>query len=156
VKTGDFPRSLWGDNPLLAYLVGLCPALAVSNRLANALLLGAVMLFALLGTGVGSVALERLVPPRLRLPSRLLLASALVSAARHFLWALDPTLGAGLALVREVLGAGTITLFPVGHFRGLVSIRGLPPARVLAAAPGALLLLGYASALVRRWKAGKA
>jgi electron transport complex protein RnfE len=196
VKARDFPRSLWSDNPLVAYLVGLCPALAVSNRLANALLLGAVMLFALLGMGIGSVALERLLPPRLRLPARLLLASALVSAAQRFLWALAPTLGAGLgvylpllavnclllgsagarsvrqgaleaagrgaafaaalvclALVREVLGAGTITLFPVGHFGGVVSIRGLPPARVLAAAPGALLLLGYAAAVVRRRKA---
>ncbi len=79
VKTGDFPRVLWRDNPLLVYLVGLCPALAVSNRLVNALLLGAVMLFALLGTGVAAVGLERLAPPRLRLPLRLLLASALVS-----------------------------------------------------------------------------
>lgn len=198
MKSGDFPRRLWGENPLVAYLVGLCPALAVSNRLANALLLGAVMLFALLGTGIASVALERLVPPRLRLPARLLVASALVSAAQRFLWVLAPTLGAGLgiylpllavnclllgsagagslsqgaleaagrgaafavalaclALVREVLGAGTITLFPVGRFGGVLSIRGLPPARVLAAAPGALLLLGYASALAR-WRRRRA
>ena len=194
-RSGEFPRRLWGENPLVAYLVGLCPALAVSNRVANALLLAAVMLFALLGTGIASVALERLLPPRLRLPARLLLASALVSAAQRFLWALAPTLGAGLgiylpllavnclllgsagagsvaegvleaagrgaafaaalasiALVREVLGAGRITLFPVGHFSGVVSLRGLPPARVLAAAPGAFFLLAYASALVRRRK----
>jgi electron transport complex protein RnfE len=193
MKSGDFPRRLWGENPLLACLVGLCPALAVSDRLANALLLAAVMLFALLGTGIASVALERLVPPRLRLPARLLLASALVSAAQRLLWALAPTLTAGLgvylpllavnclllgsagagslsqgvleaagrgaafaaalaaiALVREVLGAGTITLFPLGSFGGVWRIRGLVPARVLAAAPGAFLLLGYASALVRR------
>ncbi len=193
MKAGDFPRRLWDENPLAAYLVGLCPALAVSNRLANALLLAVVMLFALLGTGIASVVLERLLPPRLRLPARLLVAAALVSAAQRFLWATAPTLAAGLgiylpllavnclllgsagaasfsqgaleaagrgaafvaalasiALVREVLGAGTITLFPVGHFGGVVSIRGLPPARVLAAAPGALLLLGYACALVRR------
>ena len=62
MKDGDLPRTLWSENPLAAYLVGVCPALAVSNRLANALLLGAVMLFALLGTGVASVALERLLP----------------------------------------------------------------------------------------------
>ncbi len=214
MKARDFPRSLWGENPLAAYLVGLCPALAVSNRLSNALLLGAVMLFALLGTGIVSVALERLVPPglrhtanlrpgahlrhtaHLRLGARLLVASALVTAAQRFLWALAPTLSAGLgiylpllavnclllgssgveswtqgaleaarrgaafavvlaclALVREVLGAGTITLFPFGRFGGVVSVPWLPPARVLAAAPGALLLLGYASALVR-WRRG--
>jgi electron transport complex protein RnfE len=119
-----------------------------------------------------------------------------VTAAQRFLWALAPTLSAGLgiylpllavnclllgssgieswshgalaaarrgaafavvlvclALIREVLGAGTITLFPVGRFAGVVSVRGLAPARVLAAAPGALLLLGYISALVR-WRRG--
>jgi electron transport complex protein RnfE len=193
MKTGDFrPQS--DDHPLLVYLVGLCPALAVSNRLSNALVLAAVMLFALLGTGIAAVALERWVPPRLRLPVRLLLASALVTAAQRFLWAFTPTLAAGLgiylpllavnwlllasfasgslaesvaeaagrgaafaaglgllALVREVLGAGTITLFPVGSFRGVLHLRGLSSARVLAAAPGALLVLGYLSALSRRW-----
>jgi electron transport complex protein RnfE len=194
VKSGDFPRRLWRENPLVAYLVGLCPALAVSDRLANALLLGAVMLFALLGTGIASAGLERITPPRLRLPARLLLASALVTAAQRFLWAFAPTSTARLgiylsllavnclllasagadsfsdgvleaagrgaafaaalaliALVREVLGAGTITLFRLGSFGGVWRIRGLAPARVLAVAPGAFLLLGYASALVR-WR----
>jgi electron transport complex protein RnfE len=192
VKSGEFRRILWRDNPLLVYLVGLCPALAVSNRLSNALLLAAVMLFALLGTGIAAVALERWAPPRLRLPVRLVLASALVTAAQRFLWAFAPThvlgiylpllavnclllassasgslgqsvaeaagrgaafaVGLGLlALVREVLGAGTITLFPIGSFGGVLHLRGLPPARVLAAAPGALLVLGYLSALSRWW-----
>jgi electron transport complex protein RnfE len=198
MKSGELARRLWSENPLLAGLVGLCPALAVSNRLDNALLLAAVMLFALLGTGAASVALERLLPPklrqaaRLRLAARLLVASALVTAPQRLLWALAPALGAGLgiylpllavnclllassgdrsvlegvleaarrgaafaavlvclALVREVLGAGTVTLFPVGSFGGVWRIPGLSPARVLAAAPGALLLLGYAGALVR-------
>ena len=38
MKSGEFRRILWRDNPLLVYLVGLCPALAVSDRLSNALL----------------------------------------------------------------------------------------------------------------------
>lgn len=194
MKSGEGRRILWRDNPLLVYLVGVCPALAVSNRLSNALLLAAVMLFALLGTGIASVALERWAPPRLRLPARLVLASALVTAAQRFLWAFAPTQAAGLgiylpllavnclllassasgsmvqsvaeaagrgaafaaglgllALVREVLGAGTITLFPIGAFGGVLHLRGLPPARVLAAAPGALLVLGYLGALSRWW-----
>jgi electron transport complex protein RnfE len=166
--------------------------LAVSDRLDKALLLAAVMLFALLGAGIASAGVEPLLPARLRLPVRLLAASALVTAAQSFLWSVAPALAAGLgvylpllavnclllayagagnlreclreaagrgaafaaalallALVREILGAGTITLFPVGSFRGVWQIRGLAPARVLAAAPGALLLLGYASALAR-------
>ena len=194
--SGDFSRSLWRDNPFLIYLVGLCPALAVSTRLVNALLLGAAMLFALLGTGIVGGALERFLPPRLHLPVRLLTASALVTACERFLSVFAPALHAGLgiylpllavnclllgsagrgrrpfgetalealgmgaaftvglallALLREVLGAGTITLFPMGSFRGVLRIPGLvsQPARLLAAAPGALLALGYLSALGR-------
>jgi electron transport complex protein RnfE len=110
VKSGEFRRILWRDNPLLVYLVGLCPALAVSNRLSNALLLAAVMLFALLGTGIAAVALERWVPPRLRLPVRLVLASALVTAAQRFLWAFAPTHAAGLGIYLPLLAVNCLLL----------------------------------------------
>jgi electron transport complex protein RnfE len=47
--------------------------------------------------------------------------------------------------VREVLGAGTITLFPVGAFDGTISIPGIvdSPARVMALPAGALLAIGF-------------
>ncbi len=51
--------------------------------------------------------------------------------------------------IREVLGAGTITLFPVGNFDGVIELPGLSqsPARVIALAAGALLVMGYLKAL---------
>jgi electron transport complex protein RnfE len=57
-----------------------------------------------------------------------------------------------VALVREVLGAGTISLFPFGSFSGTLRIGGLAeqPVRVLLLAPGALLVLGYLAALYNR------
>jgi electron transport complex protein RnfE len=50
-----------------------------------------------------------------------------------------------IALVREVLGAGTITLFPVGAFNGTIDIPGIvdSPARVMALPAGALLAIGF-------------
>jgi electron transport complex protein RnfE len=53
-----------------------------------------------------------------------------------------------ISLIREVLGAGTITLMPVGGFDGVIRIPGLvsQPARVMALAAGALLLMGYLKA----------
>lgn len=56
------------------------------------------------------------------------------------------TLGLSLiALVREVFGAGTITLFPIGSWDGIFKIPGLvtAPVRVIGLAAGALLVLGY-------------
>jgi Na+-translocating ferredoxin:NAD+ oxidoreductase subunit E len=56
-----------------------------------------------------------------------------------------------IGLVREVLGAGTITFFPVGTFGGTVVIPSLAdnPARAFALSGGALLCLGYLAAALR-------
>lgn len=50
-----------------------------------------------------------------------------------------------IALVREVFGAGTISLFAIGSFDGVIEIPGLvsAPARVIGLAAGALLVMGY-------------
>jgi len=58
---------------------------------------------------------------------------------------------AAIAFFREVLGAGTITLFPVGTFGGTVVIPSLSaaPARALLLAAGGLFCIGYLSGLAR-------
>ena len=54
-----------------------------------------------------------------------------------------------IALVREAFGLGTITLFPIGSFSGIIEIPGLvdSPARVFGLAAGALLVMGFLKAL---------
>ncbi len=53
-----------------------------------------------------------------------------------------------IALVREIFGAGTITIFPIGSFDGVIPIPGLvdSPVRVVGLAAGALLVMGYLKA----------
>ncbi len=53
-----------------------------------------------------------------------------------------------ISLIREVFGAGTITLFPVGDWNGVISVPVLSkwPVRVMTLAAGALLLMGYLKA----------
>ena len=50
-----------------------------------------------------------------------------------------------ISIVREVMGAGTITLFPMGNFDGVIEIPGLidAPARIFSLSPGALLVMGF-------------
>ena len=59
-----------------------------------------------------------------------------------------------IGAVREVLGAGTITLFPVSGFSGTFVIGSLSndPARAISLAGGGLLCLGYLAALARAVK----
>jgi Na+-translocating ferredoxin:NAD+ oxidoreductase subunit E len=79
---------------------------------------------------------------------RALLASVVGSLGRGARFALALLL---IALVRELLGAGTITLFPVAAFGGTVAVGGLvdEPVRALGLAGGALLCLGYLAGAVR-------
>lgn len=79
------------------------------------------------------------------------LDSALDAIGMAIGFALSLTL---IALIREVLGAGTITLFPVGSFSGVIEVPWLVdnPFKVMALAPGALLLMGFLKAFLD-WKA---
>ncbi len=53
-----------------------------------------------------------------------------------------------IALIRELFGSGTITLFPMGDFSGVINIPWFydNPIRVLSLAPGALLIMGFLKA----------
>ena len=55
-----------------------------------------------------------------------------------------------IASIREVLGAGTLTVFPAGEFSGVLRVPGLAeqPVSVIGMAAGALLVFGYLLALV--------
>jgi len=53
-----------------------------------------------------------------------------------------------IASIREVFGAGQITLFAMGNFSGVIKIPVLNgyPIRIMTLAPGALLLMGFLKA----------
>jgi electron transport complex protein RnfE len=61
-----------------------------------------------------------------------------------------------IAFIREVFGAGTITLIPMGGFDGVIEIPLFYtyPVRVLTLAAGALLLMGYLKAFFE-WNANR-
>ncbi|NCD04694.1 MAG: electron transport complex subunit E [Spirochaetia bacterium] len=63
-----------------------------------------------------------------------------------------------IATIREVFGSGTITLFPMGSFNGVIQIPFLNkwPIRVMTLAPGALLLMGYLKAYFEFYSKRKA
>jgi electron transport complex protein RnfE len=55
----DFVKGLWRENPVFIQLLGLCPALAVTNSAINALAMGAATTFVLVGSSVLVSSLRR-------------------------------------------------------------------------------------------------
>lgn len=192
----EFSKGIFKENPIFIILLGLCPALAVSTQVVNALGMGAGVIFVLLGSEIFISLLKDFIPERIRIPSFIVIIASFVTVVDLVMQAYAPSLsrnlgvfvqlivvnciilgraeafaskrklaeslldalgmGVGFTLalllisaIREILGSGTITLLAVGRFDGVILIPGLSsqPARVLALAPGALLVIGFLKAL---------
>lgn len=193
----EFTKGIFKENPLFIIVLGLCPALAVSTEVINALGMGAGVIFVLLGSNVCVSALKNFIPEKVRIPSYIVIIASFVTIVEMVMEAYAPDLyknlgifvslivvncvilgraeayaskhslvhsildalgmGVGftlglllIAAIREIFGAGTITLFPVKAlgFSGKIQMGWLNayPVKVLAFASGALLVMGYLKA----------
>jgi electron transport complex protein RnfE len=99
----DLLRGIWRENPVLIQLLGLCPALAVTNSVANSVAMSAATMFVLLGSSFLVSLLKRFVPGEVRISTYVLIIATFVTLADMTLEALVPTihkaLGAFVGLI---------------------------------------------------------
>ncbi len=101
--TQDLVRGIWRENPVLVQLLGLCPALAVTNTVANSLAMGLATFFVLLGSSVLVSTFKRFIPSQVRISAYILIIATFVTLADMILQAIVPeihkALGAFIALI---------------------------------------------------------
>ncbi|MBN1525582.1 MAG: electron transport complex subunit E [Spirochaetales bacterium] len=199
MKIKEFTKGLFRENPTFVIMLGLCPTLAVSNQVVNAIGMSAAVLFVLLGSNIIISLLKNFIPDKVRIPSYIIVIASFVTIVDLVMQAFIPplseslgvfvplivvnciilgraegfanrhpvsssildALGMGLgfamgltliALFREILGAGMITLFPLPFDfideKGQIFIPALrdAPAGVFIAPAGALLVIGLLKA----------
>lgn len=99
----DLLRGVWRENPVLVQLLGLCPALAVTNTVANSLAMGLATFFVLLGSSLLVSLLKSLIPHEVRISAYILIIATFVTVADMMLAAIVPdihkALGAFIALI---------------------------------------------------------
>lgn len=99
----DFFRGVWRENPVLVQLLGLCPALAVTNTVANSLAMGIATFFVLTGSSLLVSGLKSWIPKEVRISAYILIIATFVTMADMILAALVPdihkALGAFIALI---------------------------------------------------------
>ncbi|MBN2739249.1 MAG: electron transport complex subunit E [Spirochaetales bacterium] len=195
----EFTKGILKENPLFIIVLGLCPALAVSTEVINALGMGAGVIFVLLGSNISVSLLKNFIPEKVRIPAYIVIIASFVSIVEMVMKAYTPdlyknlgifvslivvncvilgraeafasknnlprsvldALGMGIgftlglliiSLIREVLGAGSITLFPIKAigFNGKIMIPWISSYsfKVFAFASGALLVMGYIKAFI--------
>ena len=99
----DLLKGLWKENPVLVQLLGLCPTLAVTNSVMNALTMGVATLFVLVFSSLFVSSLRKLIPNEVRISTYVLIIATFVTIADMSLQALVPethkALGAFIALI---------------------------------------------------------
>ncbi|MDD3821830.1 MAG: electron transport complex subunit RsxE [Bacilli bacterium] len=80
------------ENPIFVLLLGLCPVLAVSTTVENAIVMSLSVLFVLLGSNLMVSLIKNLVPNHIRLPVYILIIATLVTITELVLKAYTPDL----------------------------------------------------------------
>lgn len=188
-------KGFFKENPIFIIMLGMCPTLAVSTQVWNALGMGAGIIFVLVGSNIFISLLKNVIPDSIRIPSYIVIIASFVTILEMFMHAfvielynalgiylslivvnciilgraeafankntvLDSALdglGMGIgftlgltliALIREVIGSGTITLINLGstHIVFTIPKYSEAPVKVIALSAGALLVMGYLKA----------
>lgn len=186
----ELTKGLFKENPTFIIMLGMCPTLAVTTQVVNAISMGAGVLFVLIFSNMFISLLKNLIPNSVRIPCYVVVIATFVSVVEMVFHAYFPSIynalgvylplivvnciilgraeafankntvvdsifdaiGMGLgftisltfiALIRESIGSGTITLFS--------KVINVPffnkwPISVMSLAAGALLLMGFLKA----------
>ena len=99
----DFIRGIWKENPVLIQMLGLCPALAVTNTVKNALAMSAATFFVICCSSILISTCKRFIPNEVRISAYILVIATFVTLADMILQAYAPVqhkeLGAFIALI---------------------------------------------------------
>jgi electron transport complex protein RnfE len=99
----DLTRGIWRENPVLIQMLGLCPALAVTNTVVNSLAMGLATFFVLVCSSILVATFRKLIPNEVRISTYILIIATFVTIADMTLEAVQPeihkALGAFIALI---------------------------------------------------------
>jgi electron transport complex protein RnfE len=96
-------KGIWRENPVFIMLLGMCPVLAVTNSVVNALAMGLATTFVLFMSSTIVSLLRRWIPKQVRIASFILIIATFVTVVDYLLQAISldvhKALGAFIALI---------------------------------------------------------
>jgi electron transport complex protein RnfE len=92
----EFKKGLWAENAVIRLLLGMCPALAVSNSAINGLFMGLASTFVVVCSSTMVSTIRRLVPRQVRIPTYIVIIAGFVTLADLFLKAQYPAISKAL------------------------------------------------------------
>ncbi|ADL11912.1 Rnf-Nqr domain containing protein [Acetohalobium arabaticum] len=89
-------KGIWQENDLLIASLGICSALAVTNRVANGIAMGLAVTFVILASSVLTATIRDYIPKRVRIVTYVIFISTFVVIVDQFLKAFFPAISRAL------------------------------------------------------------
>ena len=137
----EFWKGLWDENPVLVQVLGMCPALAVSNTAGNALAMGLATLFVLTASNLVISLLRHFVPKEVRIATYILVIATFVTIVDMSIQAISLELHKALGAFISLIVANCLIL---GRAEAFASRNGVGRSLVDALGMGA----GFTAALL--------
>jgi electron transport complex protein RnfE len=137
----EFLKGVIRENPIFGLVLGMCPALAVTNSLSNAVGMGAAVIFVLTGSNIIIAAGRKLFPANIRIPCYIVVVSTFVTIVQKVMQAYAPDLDEALGIFIPLIVVNCIILGRAEAFAGRNPV-------LASAADGLGMGLGYSLGLV--------
>jgi electron transport complex protein RnfE len=89
-------KGVWRENPVLVHALGLCPTLAVTNSVANAIVMGVATGFVLVASSGIISSAKRLIPSEIRISTYILIIATFVTVVELIVQATVPDIAKAL------------------------------------------------------------
>ena len=118
----EFQKGILKENPLFVQVLGVCPALATTTSLTNALGMGAAFSLVLIFSNLLISALKSFIPDQIRIPCYIVVIVSLVTVTEMLMNALVPDIYAALGIFIPLIVVNCIIL---GRAEAFASKNGL-------------------------------
>ena len=106
----EFAKGIYVENPVYRMVLGMCPTLAVSNTVENAVGMGVAATFVLLGSNIVISLIKNIVPKKIRIPMFVVVISAFVTIIDLVMAAYTPALHTALGIFVPLIVVNCIIL----------------------------------------------
>ena len=114
---GEFGKGVFAQNAVFVLVVGLCPTLAVTTALQNAVAMGVAVIFVLVCSNTLISLLRKVIPAQVRIPCFIVIIGSFVTMVEIiFKGKLPPELSASLGIFIPLIVVNCIILYRAESF----------------------------------------
>ncbi len=110
ITLDTFMRGIWEENPVFVMLLGMCPVLAVTNSVMNALAMGLATTFVLVCSSALVSSLRHTIPKQVRIASYIIIIATFVTIVDYLIQAVSLELYRALGAFIQLIVVNCIIL----------------------------------------------